>query len=58
MYFIINNLQVVKIDNEQGDFRYFVINLGEMLKYHQFFSDFIIKSCIILREVMGEFNVE
>ena len=58
MYFIINNLQAVKIDNEQGDFRYFVINLGEMLKYHQFFSDFIIKSCIILREVMGEFNVE
>ena len=58
MYFIINNLQAVKIDNEQGNFRYFVINLGEMLKYHQFFSDFIIKSCIIQREVMGEFNVE
>ena len=58
MYFIINNLQVVKIDNEQGDFRYFVINLGEMFNYHQFFSDFIIKSCIIQREVMGEFYLE
>ena len=43
----------VKIDNERGDFRYFVINKVEMLNLPNFLRDNAEESCIIQHEVMG-----
>ena len=43
----------VKIDNERGDFRYFIINKVEMLNLPNFLRDNEEESCIIQHEVMG-----